>query len=79
MKYHDITADVSNRFQVPPSHPYLAEIVIDPADWFRFEQLDGGNPATRILGCDEPRDGRMTIYVACASDAARTRLENGWS
>lgn len=31
MRYSDI--DVSNRFRLPPSHPILAQITIDPAQW----------------------------------------------
>jgi hypothetical protein len=76
MRYRDISTD---RFRLPPSHPYLAEIVIDPVDWFRLERLEADTPATRILGYDEPRDGRMTIYVACSSREVQDRLEDGWS
>jgi hypothetical protein len=68
---HDIIAGVSNRFRLPPSHPILAAIVTDPANWFHFERLDDDNPATLILGHDTPSDGRMTIFVACASDEVR--------
>lgn len=75
MKYREITLD---SFRLPPSHPILAEIVIDPADWFQFERLNDDNPATRILGHDAPRGGQMNVYVACASPAVRDRLEDGW-
>ena len=75
MRYGDIS---TGRFRLPPSHQYLAEIVIDPVDWFKFARLDADNPATKIVGHDEPRDGRMTIHVACASLEVRDRLEDGW-
>jgi hypothetical protein len=78
MRYRDITADVDDRFRLPASHPILAEVDIEPADWFQFERLDGDNPATRIVGHDI-LDGRMTILVACASDEVRKRLEDGWA
>lgn len=42
MRYRDLARD---RFRVPPSHPILAEVTIDPVDWFRFQQLDEDNPA----------------------------------
>ncbi len=75
MKYREITSD---RFRLPPSHPILAVVDIDPADWHQFERLDADNPATRILGHDTPCDGRMVIHVACASKETRQRLEDGW-
>lgn len=76
MRYHDIA--VSNRFRLPPSHPILAEIAIDPVGWFDFERLHADNPATRIVAHDAPQDGKMVVYVACASKETRQRLEDGW-
>jgi hypothetical protein len=73
MKYREITPD---RFQLPVSHP--ATISIDPVNWHDFQRLFTDEPATRILGYDEPHDGRMTIYVACSSREVRNRLEDGW-
>jgi hypothetical protein len=78
MKYRDISDDVNDQFDLPPSHPILATLSIDPADWFRFQQFDDDNPATCILGYDEPCDERMTVHVACASRTVRDRLEDGW-
>ena len=78
MKYRDIQPTPSHRFRLPASHPILAAISIDPADWFRLEQLDADNPATRILGHDTPCDGLMSVYIACASDEVRVRLD-GWA
>jgi hypothetical protein len=75
MRYHEI---IAGRFTLLPSHPILAEVAIDPADWFRFQELDADNPATRILGHDAPRNGRMMVHVACASDEVRVRLKDGW-
>jgi hypothetical protein len=64
MKYSDIASIASNRFRLPASHPILATISIDPVDWFRFQQLDDDNPATRIIAYDDPANGVMTVYVA---------------
>jgi hypothetical protein len=72
MRYRDITCD---RFRLPPSHPILA---IDPVDWFKFQQMAEDNPATRLIGRDDPRDERMVAYVACASKEIRRRLEDRW-
>ena len=66
-----------NRFQLPPSHPVLAQVDIEPADWFQFERLDVDSPVTHIVGHDI-LDGRMTVFVACSSDEVRQRLEDGW-
>jgi hypothetical protein len=78
MRYRDVTSTTGGRFRLPDSHPYVSEVTIDPADWYRFHQLDDDNPATRILSYDEPQNGTMTVYVACASVETRRRLEDGW-
>ncbi len=76
MKYRDITS--GDRFRLPPSHPILATLTIDPADWFKCQRLNADNPATQIVGHDI-LDGTMTVFVACASDEVRQRLEDGWN
>jgi hypothetical protein len=77
MRYHDIEAPMSTRFRLPSGYPVLAEITIDPADWYRFERLVGDTEATRIIGHD-PQDGWLTVHVACASDEVQNRLHDGW-
>jgi len=77
MRYRDVINRGSDRFRLPSSHPILAEITIDPADWYRLQQLCTEDPTTRILGRDDPEDGKMVAYVACLSDAVRDRLEDG--
>jgi hypothetical protein len=74
MRYRDI-----NRFRLPVTHPVLAEIVIDPEDWGRLQQLDADNAATAIVGHDAPQNGKMTVFLACTSDEVRNRLEDGWN
>ena len=78
MRYRDITADMVNRFRLPPSHPILAEITIDPVDWYDLQRLEADNPATHIVGHDAPQNGQMTVYVACASDGVKRRVEDAW-
>jgi hypothetical protein len=78
MRYREIEPTSSNRFRLPSSHPILAEVHIDPVDWYRFETLNDDTPATRIVGHDDANDGLMTVYVACASDEVKERLEDGW-
>jgi hypothetical protein len=77
MRYRDITLSGGDRFRLPSSHPILAKITIDPANWPRFRELYSGNPATRILGHDDPESGALTVYIGCASLETRRRLEDG--
>jgi hypothetical protein len=77
MRYRDIQSTANHRFHLPVSHPVLAEVDIEPADWHDFHRLDADNPATHIVGHDTPIDGRMTVYVACASNEVRKRLNDG--
>jgi hypothetical protein len=72
-------AEPDNRFLLPASHPILAEVAIDPADWDRFEEMADENPAIRLLGRDDPYDEKMVVYIACASRKTRDRLQDGWS
>jgi hypothetical protein len=44
----NIEPTISNRFRLPPTHPILAEITIDPADWYDLQRLDADNPATPL-------------------------------
>jgi hypothetical protein len=67
-----------SRTPLPASHPILAEITIDPVRLYDLERLNADNPDTRIVGHDEPHDGQMTVYIACASEEVRRRLEDGW-
>jgi hypothetical protein len=78
MRYSDIEPTATERFRLPISHPILAEVIIDPADWYRFQNLNEDTPATRIVGHEDALDGVMIVYVACASDEVRDRLEDGW-
>jgi hypothetical protein len=50
MKYRDIQPTATHRFRLPTSHPVLAEVDIEPADWFDFHRLNEDNPATQIVG-----------------------------
>ncbi len=75
MRYRDIQpTDV----RLPRGYPVLAEVNIDPVDWFRFEQMVGDTPVTRIIGHDDPCDERLLVRVACASTSVRDRLRDGW-
>jgi hypothetical protein len=77
MRYRDITPRGSDRFRLPASHPILAKITLDPADWYRFQQLYIDNPAIRILGHNDQEDGAVIVHIGCASRETRRRLEDG--
>jgi hypothetical protein len=64
--------------RLPPGYPVLAQIHIDPANWFQFERLFEDTAVTRILGRGDLRNGRMVVHVACASESVREKLEDGW-
>ncbi len=73
------TTTTKRRLRLPSGYPVLADITIDPADWYRSNQLNEDTPATRIIGHDDPHDGFMIVHVACASDEVRDRLQKGWA
>jgi hypothetical protein len=77
MKYIEIEAH-GKSYRLPASHPHLLELQIDPAEWFRFNQLADDNPGVRIVGHDVPDGGLMTVRVACASEAVVERLADAW-
>jgi hypothetical protein len=76
MRYRDITQ--TSRFRLPATHPILAQIVIDPVNWYDLQRLNADNEDTHIVGHDDQEDGMMTVYIACASREVRSRLEEGW-
>jgi hypothetical protein len=63
---------------LPLGFPYLAMVRIDPAGWFRFQNLTDDNPNTWIVGHDVREDGQVIVRVACSSPMTRYELEKGW-
>jgi hypothetical protein len=78
MRYRGIQPSANHRFRLPSGYPVLAEIMIEPENWFRFEQLVGDAPDTRIIGHEGPQNGWLTVHVACISTEVRDRLLDGW-
>jgi hypothetical protein len=68
----------THRIRTPLSHPYLLELRIDPLEWHRFIELSENDPCTRIMGHGDPRDGLISVHVACVSEAVRDRLWDAW-
>ena len=75
MNYDTIT----KHLRMPTSHPVLCELTIDAENWYRFECLNEETPGTRILRHGDPKDGVITVSVACASEDVKEALENGWA
>jgi hypothetical protein len=70
MRYHEIIG--------PRSHPYIATISIDPADFRQFERLTEDRPEFRLLHCEDREPDCWTLSVGCASAEVASRLEAGW-
>lgn len=79
MRYRDIEPTISTRFRLPSGYPVLATLTIDTANWGHLQRLNADNEDTHIVGHDPPRGGKITVFIACASDEVRCRLEDGWS
>ena len=73
MRYHEIIS----RPAAPDSHPYTADISLDPADFSAFERLMQERPEVRLLARVDRPDA-WTVHVACASEAVRQRLHGAW-
>ena len=69
---------IAERFRMPHSHPVLAVITIGLVDWYNFQRLNDNRPETNVIGHDQPRDGRITIHLACISEEIKASLEEGW-
>ena len=54
MRYLDLISD-DGGIEVPPSHPFLTELHLDPAVWRKFQQCFANDPGIRILDHNDPR------------------------
>ncbi|HUZ62952.1 MAG TPA: hypothetical protein VMU82_04475 [Acetobacteraceae bacterium] len=66
------------KIKLPKTHPHLAKLVIDPADWHEFERQFEDRPEVKIrkLGTSEP--DQWTVWVGCASEMVKHLLEENW-
>jgi hypothetical protein len=69
MRYCEIAA----RPAAPETHPYVADITIDPAEFSTFERLMQDRPEVRLLARVD-RPDTWIVHVACESEAARRYL-----
>lgn len=62
----------------PPSHPHIAEIVIDPADWQKIERLIAEARELRLIALDDEQPDQWTVRIGCASQRVLAAVEDGW-
>lgn len=60
------------------SHPHMAVLRIDPADWSDLEAALEGRPEMKLRLIDRDQPDTWIAYVACASERVRERLEKAW-
>jgi hypothetical protein len=60
------------------SHPYIATLVMDPADLWRFERVFEDEPQVKIMKVDHQQPDNWTVYVACASQRVCDLIESNW-
>jgi hypothetical protein len=75
--------DADTNTDTPPNrhiktHPHVATVVLDPAQWFDFERTFEDRPEVKILKLDRGQPDDWTVYAACASDEVRKLLERNW-
>ncbi len=73
MRYSEIRA----RPAAPDSHPFTADIAVNPATFDNFERLMQGRPEVALLARIDGPD-RWLVHVGCASEAVRRRLIDAW-
>ncbi len=73
MRYHEI----HRRPAAPDSHPFTADITIDPTELSTFERLMQDRPEVRLLARID-RPNAWVVHVACASERVRERLQDAW-
>jgi hypothetical protein len=60
------------------THPHVAVLQFDPVMWTKFESTFENRPEVKIRKLDTSEPDIWTVYVACASEAVKDRLEETW-
>jgi hypothetical protein len=71
MRYHEI----ARRPAAPDSHPFTADIAVNPATFDDFEQAVEDRPEVRLL-CRIDRPGAWVVHVACTTERVRAGLRD---
>lgn len=70
MRLHEISP--------PPSHPHVAAISIDPADWPRIQRMIEDARELRFLDLDDSLPNAWDVRIGCASERVRECVEENW-
>lgn len=62
----------------PASHPHIATITIDPADWHRLERMIEDARELRLVRLDDDQPDRWVVVIGCASERVREMIQDGW-
>ncbi len=67
---------MSSNFKTPPSsHPYVAEVTIDPVQWRDLQRHILERDELKLLGVDQSEPDLWTAHVGCASKAVKHLME----
>jgi hypothetical protein len=64
--------------KLPATHPCLAKLIMNPADWHDFESRFEDRPEVKVRRLDTSQPDQWAVWVACASEAVRDLLEENW-
>lgn len=68
--------NMSSPYKTPPaSHPYVATIAFDPANWRNLQRIIDERDEMKLLGADQSKPDTWTARVACASRATVEDVE----
>jgi hypothetical protein len=70
-----------NKMMIPQgtkTHPFVATILMDPAQLYGFEQAFEDRREVKILKVDDSTPSCWTVYAACASEEVQDLLESNW-
>jgi len=73
-----MTDNEEPKIRLPKTHPYLAKLVLDPGEWYEFEQRFQYRPEVKIRKLDDSVPDHWTVYVACASEEVKDLLDKHW-
>ncbi len=73
MRYSEIRA----RPAAPDSHPFTADITIDPAEFDNFERRIWNRHDVMLL-CRIDRPDTWVVHVACTSETVHRDLLHAW-
>lgn len=62
----------------PTTHPHLAEITIDPADWHRLRSMIDDARELRLIRLADDQPDRWLVVLGCASERVREMMVDAW-